>query len=192
LKEELKKMEIEKYLESDNWFNYQKFYDFISQKNYETLVEVGVWKGHSISYLANKNKSSKIWAVDLFEDTTDDYYQNESLKTQIPFIYEIYNMNLIKSNVRNNIIDIKGDSYESANKFTDESIDFVFIDANHEYDKVVSDIDVWYKKIKYGGIISGHDYGAWPGVTQAVDEFVQKNKLNLQTDAGYVWYCYKK
>jgi len=184
-------MELEKYLESDNWFNYQKFYDLISEKKFDSLIEVGVWKGHSISYLANKNRDSKIWAVDLFEDTTDNYYQNDYLNRQIPFIYEIYNMNLIKNDVRDIITDIKGDSQESAEKFSDGSVDFVFIDANHEYDKVVADIDSWYKKIKFGGIISGHDYGSWPGVTQAVNEFVNKNKLNLQTYEGYVWYCNK-
>lgn len=28
-------MELEKYLESDNWFNYQKFYDLISEKKFK-------------------------------------------------------------------------------------------------------------------------------------------------------------
>ena len=40
----------------------------------------------------------------------------------------------------------------------DESLDFVYIDANHAYDWVVQDIELWYPKVKKGGILWGHDY----------------------------------
>ena len=184
-------MEIDNYLGTNNWFNYKKFYDFISEKKYQTLVEVGVWKGHSISYLAEKNRNSRIWAVDLFEETTDRYYQDDSLKNQIPHIYDIYQKNLENNKVREIITDIKGYSHESASLFENESIDFVFIDACHEYENVVQDIKEWFPKVKSGGIISGHDYDSFIGVKRAVDEFVGKYNLNLQRHEGYVWYCYK-
>jgi predicted O-methyltransferase YrrM len=185
-------MEINNFLETDNWFNYSGFYDFISEQKFENLVEVGVWKGHSISYLADKNRNSKIWAVDLFENTDDVYYQDPHFKKQLSHIYEIYNKNLINKNVRSIIQDIKGDSAESAKMFEDNTLDFVFIDACHDYDKVKKDIKAWYNKVKDGGIISGHDYGSFPGVSQAVNELVKEKDLKLNIETGCVWFCYKK
>ena len=57
---------IKKHLNTENWFNYSKFYDMIATKNYKTLVEVGAWKGHSICYLADKlrDKDVDLYAVD--------------------------------------------------------------------------------------------------------------------------------
>ena len=42
--------------------------------------------------------------------------------------------------------------------FKDESLDFVYIDANHAYDFVKEDLEMWWPKIKKGGYICGHDY----------------------------------
>ena len=55
--------------------------------------------------------------------------------------------------------------------FVDESVRFVFIDADHSYDAVLSDLKEWWPKLRKGGIFAGHDYGvkAWPGVKRAVD-----------------------
>ena len=39
-----------------------------------------------------------------------------------------------------------------------EKLDFVYIDANHNYECVKEDIEHWYPKVKVGGIIAGHDF----------------------------------
>lgn len=46
--------------------------------------------------------------------------------------------------------------------FKEESLDFVFIDANHEFKEVACDISEWSKKVRKGGIVAGHDYGRRP------------------------------
>ena len=50
---------------------------------------------------------------------------------------------------------------EAVKDFKDNSIDFVYIDGNHTYDYVTQDITEWSKKVRKGGIVSGHDYGWW-------------------------------
>lgn len=53
----------------------------------------------------------------------------------------------------------------------DGSVDFVFIDADHGYESVVTDIRLWRSKVRPGGWFGGHDFGArFPGVVQAVRE----------------------
>lgn len=49
-------------------------------------------------------------------------------------------------------------SMEALNDFEDESLDFVYIDGNHELKYVIEDLVEWTKKVKTGGVISGHDY----------------------------------
>jgi len=62
-------------------------------------------------------------------------------------------------------------------------LDMVYIDAGHSYLDVNEDLRAWYPRVRQGGVVAGHDYGHpnWPGVKQAVDEFVQKKgkKLNV-------------
>ena len=55
--------------------------------------------------------------------------------------------------------------------------DMIFIDAEHTYEACQSDIYAFSPLLKDGGILCGHDYwqGAWPGVTQAVDEIFGAN-----------------
>jgi len=53
---------------------------------------------------------------------------------------------------------IRASSEIASEIFSDQSLDFVYIDANHAYDSVVQDIELWYPKVKKGGYLCGHDY----------------------------------
>ena len=53
---------------------------------------------------------------------------------------------------------IRKTSMEAVEDFTDDSLDFVYIDGNHLLRYVIEDICEWSKKVRRGGIISGHDY----------------------------------
>jgi len=76
-------------------------------------------------------------------------------------------------------------------KFSDDAIkdipdelDFVYIDGNHNYEYVKSDMENYYPKLRKGGILAGHDYDdpRHPGVTKAVLKFIKNDtkKLKLQ------------
>jgi predicted O-methyltransferase YrrM len=165
---------VKRNLDTDWWFNYQEFYKMIASKNYDIVVELGVWKGHSVTFLANQIKklgfNGKIYAVDLWGDS----YQwtepkNKKLKSQVPVLYDIYTEVKKRGGVMDMITDLKGMSWEMAEKFEDGTVDFVFIDADHKYESVVKDIKAWLPKMREGGIISGHDYNNPCGVKQAVD-----------------------
>lgn len=58
---------------------------------------------------------------------------------------------------------------QAASLVDDESLDFVFIDADHTYDAAMADIKAWTPKVRDGGMIAGHDVN-WPSVHQAVME----------------------
>lgn len=159
-----------------NWFNYPDFYHLVAGiPHFKIYVEVGVWKGHSISYLANllRGREVTIYAVDLFEDTLA-FTDNEELQKDVKIIDQLYNQTLQETNTRHLITDIKDFSHKAADRFEDKSVDFVFIDASHEYVDFKMDMQAWLPKIKPGGMISGHDYGRL-GVNLVLEEMFGLN-----------------
>lgn len=64
-------------------------------------------------------------------------------------------------------------------------MDFIFIDASHDYENVLKDIKAWYPKCKQDtGVISGHDYSWGPEVKQAVHDFFDPLELTVQEQEG--------
>ena len=96
---------------------------------------------------------------------------------------------------------IKKYSVDASKNFEDSSLDFIYIDARHDYDGVFEDLEYWYPKVKSGGLISGHDYTKVDGihtlnhfdsngnvirtektsffVRKAVNDFVKKLNLDI-------------
>ena len=78
---------------------------------------------------------------------------------------------------------IRKSSTGALKDFTPQSLDFVYIDGNHQYEYVLEDLIGWSKVVKSGGIVSGHDYMSRlkknRGVTEAVDEYINKQELKL-------------
>lgn len=89
-----------------------------------------------------------------------------------------------------NAIIIKKKSEMAVLKIPDGSLDFVYIDADHSFDAVLLDIIIWSRKVRTGGIISGHDYrkSKKMGVKPAVDDYVRYHKIDLQLSDGRNWF----
>jgi predicted O-methyltransferase YrrM len=68
---------------------------------------------------------------------------------------------------------IRESSQEAAAYFEPESIDMVFVDANHKFEHAVEDIRIWYSKLRPGGLLVGDDY-TWPEVEQAAKLFSEE------------------
>lgn len=85
-------------------------------------------------------------------------------------------------------------SVEAARSLPDESLDFVYIDANHQYHAVRADLDAWIPKVRSGGVIAGHDYSPVPyhetyGVVQAVQEVTADLGVDpwFVLDENFLW-----
>lgn len=188
------------YKDLNGWFNYSDLYDMIfdefkTQKNV-VFVEVGVWQGKSITYMADKIKKNdadiKLYGIDNFTGVVEysdkpEHPTKTFAKEQGGSYYDIYNQNLIDCGIRDYIIDIGKPSLDAVNEFEDESIDFIFIDADHYYDAISQDLNIWYPKVKCNGVFSGHDRH-FPGVSRALNEFCKKNdvKENLISKTSWI------
>jgi predicted O-methyltransferase YrrM len=169
------------------YFNFQEVYSDMVKKFPENsyFVELGSFFGCSTVYLAveiiNSGKNIKFDAIDKWDFNW--ILDNISVNVHEEFLKNI-------ESVKSFINPIKGFSENIVNNYKDESIDFLFIDADHEYDKIKQDINLWFSKIKKNGVIAGHDYTiGFPGVIKAVDEFFGKDNFNV---VGSSWIFEKK
>jgi len=90
----------------------------------------------------------------------------------------------------------KAFSVEAAQSIPDQALDFVFIDGDHSYLGVRSDLEAWFPKVRAGGILAGHDYGhrrdrkgIW-GVAKATQEFAAARGLTIHLPGATVWYAW--
>lgn len=67
---------------------------------------------------------------------------------------------------------IIADSVMASRFFPDASVDWVHLDASHDFSSVKRDIEAWLPKVKIDGWLSGDDYDEikWPGLVKAVGE----------------------
>lgn len=80
--------------------------------------------------------------------------------------------------------------------FEDKSLDFVYIDGNHESPQVDKDVFNWFTKVKPGGILAGHDYdnateSRFTDVKQAVDRLCKEYNLKLHLTPCSSWWIQK-
>ena len=72
------------------------------------------------------------------------------------------------------------------------NLDFIYIDGNHDYKYVKRDIELYYSKVKKGGLFGGHDFAtASLGCCEAVIEFKKKYNLKLY-GKEWDWWVYKE
>lgn len=116
-------------------------------------VEVGVYQGHFSEHLL-KSWGGVLYMVDPWRPL-DNYIDESNAKDR----YE--NINKTIQNIDG--YDDRGlmmrmTSYQASKMFPDNSLDFVYIDANHSYESVKEDLKVWYPKVSKGGYLFGDDY----------------------------------
>lgn len=120
-------------------------------------VEVGTFKGE-FSKEIMKLWGGTLYMVDVWLPLNNEEYNdstnNGNFQKGAIFGSAIDNI----SGYENRAIMIRANSEKASEIFEDESLDFVYIDANHAYDYVVQDIQLWYTKVKPGGFLCGHDY----------------------------------
>lgn len=97
---------------------------------------------------------------------------------------------------------IKGFSMDVVKDFEDESLDFCYIDCNHEFSNVTNDIAEWGKKVRKGGIVSGHDFRLFGGkyglnschVKYVVEAWVKAHNIELHVtkESNPSWFYIKK
>ena len=156
-----------------------------------TGAEVGVFGGHTSEALLREFPQLKLWMVDPWLP-----YDGEStLGSQRAEAFQQAMQSAIfwTEFASERRFVLREGSPTAASRFADGSLDFVFIDGNHLYEAVCSDIAAWWPKLRSGGLLTGHDYainrdasGEW-GVRKAVDEFSENTDRPVETGSDGTW-----
>lgn len=138
------------------------------------VAEVGVFEGGNAKEMFKKLNIKKFYAIDpydLYKDYSDaeNKTQNELNKCE-----KIARKELEKFSNKINWIK----KYSSdAIKDIPELLDFIYIDGNHTEKYILEDMKNYYKKLKVGGVLAGHDITTHDGVGHALITFCYENKL---------------
>lgn len=141
-----------------------------AQLGYTVGAEVGTKKGDFAKILCEANPGLHLYCVDAWsaafggEQSTHDRYFRRAQA----------NLN------GHNVTFVKKPSMEALPDFKDGSLDFVYIDANHQFDYACPDLIFWSQKVRSGGIVSGHDYFRHyrGGVVEAVDAYTRCHHID--------------
>jgi predicted O-methyltransferase YrrM len=139
-----------------NFTNREQIGQFLNYHNLKNIgVELGSFKGQFANTILN-NWNGKLLMVDVWRELPHEEYDDASNHREHIDAYSQAMDNLKGFEDRAYMLRMKGE--HACDFILDGSLDFVYIDANHTYNAVKEDINLWYPKVKSGGIVMGHDY----------------------------------
>lgn len=171
--------------------SYTHLNQVITDRNLRIGVEIGVGFGGHVEALLQATSLRKMYGIDPYHHR-HDYADPMNLPQND--MDDLYAFTL-------NRLEVFGDRYEHLRLYSldavtsvPDGIDFVYIDAEHSFEGVWSDLCAWFPKVTEGGIVGGHDYGHvnFPGVKKAVDEFFRRFDWVINEVGDGVWWVEKR
>ena len=161
-----------------------------------TVVEVGSWKGASTCRIAERLKAlgreaTTLVAVDTWLGAPEFYTwgledpaRGASLAPDrgYPTVFYTFTKNVKALGHADVVAPFPMSSHQAAAVLGHHglSADALYLDASHEYEAVLQDLQHWFPIVRAGGMLWGDDYSDWPGVRRAVDEFAALHDLPVE------------
>ncbi|MCH9614504.1 MAG: hypothetical protein SP1CHLAM54_15350 [Chlamydiia bacterium] len=164
---------------------------FIQERKVHTVVELGSLLGLSTRFIANLlPPDGVVYAVDHWKGSAE--HQNPSrtdIYPKLPTLYQQFLSNVIRTGLYKKIIPMRMTTQEAA-EVIDVIPDLIFVDASHDFDSVVADLELWFPFIQGHGIILGDDWN-WGApdfpVRRAVQFFAQKYGMKARNYDSCWW-----
>lgn len=160
-------------------------------------VEIGTAHGFHIENILQEFTETICYSVDPYKPYENDWFSNTVVGIDTTISpdenFDLFAEKVISRLLKyKNFKQIRKTSDNAVNDFSDEQIDLIFIDGNHTYEYVKNDCNLWWNKIKSGGIMCGDDY-YMDETRKAVDEFSSNKKLEfVSKQNGYLtWFIEK-
>jgi hypothetical protein len=173
--------------EIDGWFNWRAAQEEAVDRfsDGSRFVEVGTYMGRSVCSLGEvverSGKRITIVGVDTCRGSGPEGWRGkdfheEAVRAGGGTFAGALHKNVLDCGLGDKIQLVISDSVSASRLFADWSLDWVHLDARHDYASVKADIGAWLPKIRKGGWLSGDDYDEqkWPEVVQAVDELLPR------------------
>jgi MMP 1-O-methyltransferase len=139
-----------------------------------TVVELGSWKGRSTSYLARGIKergAGMVYAVDTWRGTSGEAQHEQLLTGYAPDqLFDEFAGNIRAQGLAEQVTAIRTTTVLAARYWDGEPIGLLFIDAEHSYEAVRRDFELWSPHVEPGGIVVLDDVGSWAGPSRLISE----------------------
>ena len=148
-----------------NGFSRRHLIQQFNEFGFKRGAEIGVDRGRFSQFMCAEIPGLKLLCIDPWHWRFHGESRYESAKKRL----KGYNSTLDRRTSIKAFEDVK-----------DRSLDFIYIDGNHTFDFAMIDLIVWTQKVKYGGIVAGHDYYRFGkvGVIDAVDKYTEIHKID--------------
>ena len=153
-------------------------------------AEIGVAGGQHIKALMENTNIKKMYGIDPYYDEGWDMHGFFNVDEEYGGFDGLYGEVCDMLSVYGNRVElIRKTSVDAAPNFEDGCLDFVFIDASHDYENCFNDISFWHHRVREGGYVMGHDWehDGYPGVQRAVVEHYG-DKVTGVAEPVHVWY----
>lgn len=127
--------------------------EFFKELGYKVGAEVGTYRGEFTEKLCKAGL--KVYAIDPWMGY-EGAGRSEKRQDKQDFNYE--EAKKVLAPYSDNCILVRETSREALKNFKDGSLDFVYLDGDHRFQYIAEDLVEWSKKVRSGGVVSGHDY----------------------------------
>lgn len=128
--------------------------EFFKSLGFKTGAEIGVYKGEFIEKFCKSG--FKMYAIDnwIIKEIAGVKVPGQKDQARQDYLYEKTKKRLAPYDCRV----LRKSSMDAVNDFGAESLDFVYIDAEHSFRGIAEDLYEWYLRVRKGGVIAGHDF----------------------------------
>ena len=149
-------------------------------------IELGVAAGVYSLTILRESRCAKLWSIDRWSDHHDGKE------------YRLASMKLVQAG-KGRCIPLRMSFEDAAPLFADNTLDFIYVDGYaHTGQDDGRTLELWWPKLKPGGVFAGHDYHErWQPTVDAVNAFAARRQLKLsftneQPPNGFPsWFTFK-
>ena len=168
----------------------KKLVNYFAERRFKKGAEIGVNYGLFSRRMLNRIPGLELLSIDPWSTSDSKKDTKIARETAIRKLSKYPKCKILEQT-----------SMRAACDVPENSLDFVYIDGDHSFDAVMCDLIEWTKRVKPGGIVSGHDYlKKYRGLRRAVDVYTDFHKYVLYftepqrkgADKYISWFYVKK
>jgi hypothetical protein len=153
--------------------------EWFNDLGYKEGAEIGVERGLNSEMMLQRNPTMRLHCIDPWRAYRG--YKEPTVTRNLT----IKHNDTLRRLAKYDVVYHETFSKHAARSIQPNSLDFVYIDGNHDLPWVMDDIIMWHERVRPGGIVAGHDYmRSVPGrrptelyVVEAVNWFTMLNPI---------------